>query len=76
MKKAFGGAGLLRNLGEEPSYRVRIGPEQESEMGMGEPAICPHEICEAIERRPSGLNNLQFIKEFDDYLRQESQILV
>jgi hypothetical protein len=76
MKEEFGGAGLLRNLGEELSHRVPIGPEEESEIGMGEPTILPREICEAIERRPNRLNNLQFIKEFDDHLRRESQILV
>jgi hypothetical protein len=45
-------------------------------MGMGEPTVLPCEICEAIERRPNRLNNLQFIKEFDDHVRRESQILV
>jgi hypothetical protein len=39
-------------------------------------SILPRKICEAIERRPNQLNNLQFIKEFDDHLRRESQILV
>jgi hypothetical protein len=76
MKKEFGGAGLLRNLGEELSHQVPIGPEAESEMGMGEPTILPREICKAIERRPNRLNNLQFIKEVDDYLSRKSQILV
>jgi hypothetical protein len=63
-------------LGEELFHRVRIGPEEESEMGMGEPTILPREICEAIERRPKPLNNIQFVKEFDDHMRRESQILV
>jgi hypothetical protein len=76
MKEKFRGRRTLRNLGGELSHRVPIIPEEESEMGMGKPTIPPREIREAIERRPSGLNNLQFIKEFDDYLRQESQILV
>jgi hypothetical protein len=76
MKEEFGGAGLLRNLGEELSHRVPIGPEEESEMEMGESTILPREICEAIERRPNQLNDLQFIKEFNDHLRQQSQILV
>jgi hypothetical protein len=76
MKEEFGGAGLLRNLGEEISHRVPISPEEESEMGIGEPTILPREICEAIERRQNRLNNLQFITEFDDHLRRESQILV
>jgi hypothetical protein len=75
MTEEFGGAGLLRNLGEEPSHRVPIGPE-ELEMGMGEPTILPCEICEAIERKPNQLNNIQFIKEFDYHVRRESQILV
>jgi hypothetical protein len=70
------GAGFLRNLGEELSHRVPIGREEESEMGMGERTILPREICEAIERRPNRLNHLQFIKEFNDHLRRESQILV
>jgi hypothetical protein len=72
MKEEFGGAGLLRNLGEELSHQVPIGPEEESKMRTGEPPILPREICEAIERRTNRLNNLQFIKEFDDQLRRES----
>jgi hypothetical protein len=72
-RKNSGGAELLRNLGQELSHRV---PEEESEMGIGEPTILPREICDAIERRPNRLNNLQFVKEFDDHLRRESQILV
>jgi hypothetical protein len=72
MKEGFGGTRLLRNLGKELSHRVPIGPEEESEMAMGEPTILPREICEATERRPNRLNNLQFIKEFDDHLRRES----
>jgi hypothetical protein len=75
-RKNSGGAGLFRNLGEELSYRVPIGPEEESEIGMGEPTILPREIYQVIERRLNLLNNLQFIKEFDDHLRRESQILV
>jgi hypothetical protein len=63
-------------LGEELSRPVPVGPEEESEMGMGEPTIFPREICEVIERRPNQRNNLHFIKEFDDHLRRESQILV
>jgi hypothetical protein len=39
MKEEFGGAGLLRNFGEELSHRVPIGPEEESKMGMGEPIL-------------------------------------
>jgi hypothetical protein len=63
-------------LGEELSHRVPIGPEKESEIGMGEPTILPREIYEEIERKPNRPNNVQFIKEFDDHLRGESQILV
>jgi hypothetical protein len=69
-------AGFLRNLGEELSHRVAIGSEEESEVEMGEPTILPREICEAIERKPNRLHNIQFIKEFDDHLRREGQILV
>jgi hypothetical protein len=53
-----GGARLVRNLREELSHRVLIGPEEESEMGKGEPTILPREICEAIKMRPKQLNNL------------------
>jgi hypothetical protein len=70
------GAPDFREIGRGTIPFVPYRPEEESEIGMGEPAILPREICEAIERRPNRLNNLQFIKKFDDHLRRGSQILV